>query len=824
MKQLIIPDKVQKEMLTDFRIMGETKGLIGGYCEDEFPVCYANEGMARMLGYDAVEELIEAIDGKVINTIHPDDREQVIKDIGDEYYEGLTYETTYRMPRKDGSCFWTVDKGKVVQTEDGKLAIISACYDMTSFVERHKKLEEKNMLSQATIDNIPGGYHRCSLEEGHPFLYISNRFLAILGWTREEIRTIFDNKFDNMLHPDDRNLSSDYVTRILDTRGHGSEKDQIYRLLGKDGYHWVTDATTLVKSGNQTFFQGNITDFTDFVKAKEKKEQEIELQREIIEGLGKEYFSVLAVELDKDRVLSYRESGENGKIISDFCRKCGNRWSKIIPSYAETMVSDNTNGEFENQLGLETLRSQEKDYSMTYEFKLETGINYHQVRVAFVKKKDGTRMAVVGTRNIDSLIKKERMQEEKLKKAYVAAENANKAKTEFLNNMSHDIRTPMNVILGYNHLMKSQLTESKQLDYQKKIEQSGKLLLAIINNVLDMARIESGKIKVDENYERVGEVVDEIISTFSSEAEEKEIHLSGSMKVTHRNILCDGTKIREIYVNLVSNAMKYTPRGGNVTITVEELPCEKEGYMKVKSEIKDTGIGMSKEYLPTLFEPFSREQNTTTRRIGGTGLGMPIVKKMVDLMGGSIEVASELGKGTVFTFTLMHKIADRKFYSQKTEAAETSEMGKNLSGKHVLLAEDNDLNAEIAVTVLEETGIVIERVEDGIQCVNRVAQMSPGTYDLILMDIQMPNMDGYQAAQCIRHLDDKMKAEIPIIAMTANAFAEDRKKAFDAGMNGHIAKPIDIEKLGAVILSVLNKQENLQNGKNNSMNANRLRS
>ena len=824
MKQLIIPDKVQKEMLTDFMIMGETKGLIGVYCEDEFPVCYANEEMARMLGYDAVEELIEAIDGKVINTIHPDDREQVIKDIGDEYYEGLTYETTYRMPRKDGSCFWTVDKGKVVQTEDGKLAIISACYDMTSFVERHKKLEEKNMLSQATIDNIPGGYHRCSLEEGHPFLYISNRFLAILGWTREEIRTIFDNKFDNMLHPDDRNLSSDYVARILDTRGHGSEKDQIYRLLGKDGYHWVTDATTLVKSGNQTFFQGNITDFTDFVKAKEKKEQEIELQREIIEGLGKEYFSVLAVELDKDRVLSYRESGENGKIISDFCRKCGNRWSKIIPSYAETMVSDNTNGEFENQLGLETLRSQEKDYSMTYEFKLETGINYHQVRVAFVKKKDGTRMAVVGTRNIDSLIKKERMQEEKLKKAYVAAENANKAKTEFLNNMSHDIRTPMNVILGYNHLMKSQLTESKQLDYQKKIEQSGKLLLAIINNVLDMARIESGKIKVDENYERVGEVVDEIISTFSSEAEEKEIHLSGSMKVTHRNILCDGTKIREIYVNLVSNAMKYTPRGGNVTITVEELPCEKEGYIKVKSEIKDTGIGMSKEYLPTLFEPFSREQNTTTRRIGGTGLGMPIVKKMVDLMGGSIEVASELGKGTVFTFTLMHKIADRKFYSQKTEAAETSEMGKNLSGKHVLLAEDNDLNAEIAVTVLEETGIVIERVEDGIQCVNRVAQMSPGTYDLILMDIQMPNMDGYKATRCIRRLDDKKKAEIPIIAMTANAFAEDRKKAFDAGMNGHIAKPIDIEKLGAVILSVLNKQENLQNGKNNSMNANRLRS
>lgn len=955
MKKLIIPDKVQKEILTDLMIANGTSGLIGGYCEDEFPVYYANEEMALMLGYNAVEELVEAIDGKVINTVHPDDREQVIKDIGGEYYEGLTYETTYRMPRKDGSWFWTVDKGKVIRTEDGKLAIISACYDMTSFVDRHKKLEEQNMLSKATIDQIPGGYHRCSLEEGHPFLYISDRFLAILGWTREEIKTIFDNKFDNMLHPDDRNLSADYTTRILDTCEHGFTQDQIYRLLGKDGYHWVTDATTLVKSGNQRFFQGNITDITDFVKDKEekekeledsnrilnernrilsalsrdyttvllcdlkqdtfevvkgdtgfahnvpakkqhsvygsncyseiiryffenilikesdpeylerllpehlmnelketdniefyhktipngsgfrhflarairlsneenhfkiilgfysvdeiiKKEQEIELQREIIEGLGKEYFSVLAVELDKDRVISYRESGENGKIISDFCRECGNRWSKIIPSYAETMVSDNTNGEFEKQLGLEVLRSQEEDYSMTYEFKSETGINYHQARVAYVKKKDGTRMAVVGTRNIDSLIKKERMQEEELKKAYAAAENANKAKTEFLNNMSHDIRTPMNVILGYNQLMKSHLTEPKQLDYQKKIEQSGKLLLSIINNVLDMARIESGKMKVDENYEIVGEIVDEIISTFSSEAEEKGIHLSGSIQVTHRNILCDSTKIREIYVNLVSNAIKYTPRGGNVTITVAELPCEKEGYVKIKSEVADTGIGMSKEYLPTLFEPFTREHSTMTGKLRGTGLGMPIVKKMADLMGGSIEVESELGKGTIFTFTLTHKIADEKYYSQEIETADASDIGENLCGKHVLLAEDNDLNAEIAVTVLEGTGLVIERVEDGVQCVNKVEKMPSGTYDLILMDIQMPNMDGYQATQCIRHLNDKKKAEIPIIAMTADAFAEDRKRTFDAGMNGHITKPIDIEKLGAVILSVLNEQ------------------
>lgn len=217
---------------------------------------------------------------------------------------------------------------------------------------------------------------------------------------------------------------------------------------------------------------------------------------------------------------------------------------------------------------------------------------------------------------------------------------------------------------------------------------------------------------------------------------------------------------------------------------------------------------MSEEFLPTLFEPFSREHNTTIGKVGGTGLGMSVVKRMIDLMGGNIEVKSELGKGTVFTFMLMHKIADEKYYCQKMETADAPDVEGNLRGKHVLLAEDNDLNAEIVVAVLEEAGLIIERVEDGVQCVNRIEQMPSGTYDLILMDIQMPNMDGYKATQCIRHLDDKKKAEILIIAMTANAFEEDKKKSFDAGMNGHIAKPIDIEKMEEVILSVLNKQEN----------------
>ena len=399
------------------------------------------------------------------------------------------------------------------------------------------------------------------------------------------------------------------------------------------------------------------------------------------------------------------------------------------------------------------------------------------------------------------LLKKARVAEEIAKEAKEQAERANAAKSTFLFNMSHDIRTPMNALFGYNQMMKKELTDPKLLHYQRAIEQSGNLLLSIINNVLDMARIENGRSELDESYIQVDQTLEEIKSVFEPQAGKKGIRLIFETHVEHKHVLCDVTKIKQILVNLISNAVKYTPDGGTVTVQTQEILCDRKGYVKIQTEVRDTGIGMSKEFLPTLFDSFSRERNTTIGKVSGTGLGMAIVKKYVDLMGGSIEVESELGEGTVFTVTLMHKMADEKYYSQKMETAETSDMGENLRGKHVLLAEDNDLNAEIAMTVLGETGLMIERVEDGVQCVDKVEQMSSGTYDLILMDIQMPNMDGYQAARCIRHLNDKKKAEIPIIAMTANAFEEDRKKAFDAGMNGHIAKPIDM----GILISVITK-------------------
>ena len=394
---------------------------------------------------------------------------------------------------------------------------------------------------------------------------------------------------------------------------------------------------------------------------------------------------------------------------------------------------------------------------------------------------------------------------DKLEIALKKAEDASLAKTRFLNNMSHDIRTPMNAILGYAQIMEDELNRKEMpevSEHLEKLQQSGNLLLSIINNVLDMARIESGRMELDENYCRIEDVWKSLFAVFDENAMKKNIALHYAMNVEHEHVLTDVTKVKEILVNILSNAIKYTPAGGSVMVDVDELPCDESGYMIVKIRVSDTGIGMSQDYQTKIFEAFTREQNTTKSKIAGTGLGMSIVKKYVDLLGGTINVESELGKGSTFTVTLKHRIADESYYVK--EYIEESGTGSEiLEGRNILLAEDNDLNAEIAEAILERAGLKTERVEDGIQCVNRIMEMPVGTYDMILMDIQMPKMDGYKATQAIRNLPDRDKACIPIIAMTANAFVEDKRDAIAAGMNGHIAKPIQVDKLLSMLAEVI---------------------
>jgi len=388
------------------------------------------------------------------------------------------------------------------------------------------------------------------------------------------------------------------------------------------------------------------------------------------------------------------------------------------------------------------------------------------------------------------------------------AEDANAAKTSFLFSMSHDIRTPMNAIMGFRDLLEKHIDNpERRTDYLEKIRTSSQVLLSIINNVLEMARIEKGSLEVEEVAWDSTLFNDTIAIVFDEMMKQKDIEFTRSINVTHNLVYCDPFKLREIFINILSNACKYTNNGGHVHMQLDEIPCELEGWATYRTTISDTGMGMSAEFLPHLFEEFTREHSTTEKKIEGTGLGMPIVKRLVELLGGTIEVESKKGVGSTFIVTISHRIAQpHEVEANASSSGETDGSAAiGIDGCHILMAEDNDLNAEIAMEILGETGFQVERACDGAQCVEMLQKADAGHYDVILMDVQMPVMNGYDATRAIRQLENSSRANIPIIAMTANAFEEDRRAAFEAGMNDHIAKPIDISVLMTTLKSVLNK-------------------
>ncbi len=639
----------------------EKAGMIGGYCEEGFPLFFVNDQMLSLLGFNSTEEFNEAIDGKVANTIHPDDMANVIRDLGSSFYEGQTYKTVYRMPRKDGSWFWTVDRGRVIRADDGRLAIISMCSDMTDFVERQNELEKQRLLNESTLENMPGGYHRCANAEGYPFLYVSDKFLEIFGWTREELKTEFDNKFINMLHPDDRNLTNDYVERIKQKANIKRDAHEIYRMRAKSGYLWVTDATTMVTVGDNIFYQGSITDISSYIEQQEK---------------------------DK-------------KLLQDALNK---------------------------------------------------------------------------------------------------AEIANKSKTNFLFNISHEIRTPLNAVLGFNEIARKNITDPVALNALEKSALAGKQLLGVINDILDMSRIQSGKILLNDETIDVKEHISTLALMFSSMAEKRGIGFELIDETRTPFLQGDGQRIGQIITNLLGNAIKFTQKGGKITYQVAERPCKKAGFVTIEIKVSDTGIGMSDDFQTHMYSIFERERNPLTAKIQGTGLGLSISKSLADKMGAKLECKSKLGCGTTFTLTMDLAIANVEVVSSANETEEQS-----LEGLKVLLVEDNELNREIAEAILSDLGCSIDCAVNGLEAVHKVMDSKIGDYDVVLMDVQMPIMDGYRATKEIRFLRDKELAKIPIIAMTANAFEEDRKKALEVGMDEHIAKPISVSSLCNTILKVLKR-------------------
>ena len=482
------------------------------------------------------------------------------------------------------------------------------------------------------------------------------------------------------------------------------------------------------------------------------------------------------------------------------------KYDESIKEYADVVVAPEDRKRFlevtEFNALMEYFKNNDNEFIIEYDVIVNGGRRRYQGKFTLSLQDPEGAKIYVGVRDT-TLIEEERTEyNRKLMSALAQAEEANKGKSYFLFNMSHDIRTPLNAIIGYSELAKNHLDEKEVLDdYIYKIQTCGRQLLGLIGDVLDMAKIESGNLEISEKPCLCQDLMSDIMISVNESAKKKGLEFEASGNACHSTILCDKVKVQKILLNILSNAVKYTPKGGKISLSVQEKIREDEGLSDFTFIVKDNGIGISKEFLPYIFNSFSRERNATISGVSGTGLGMTITKRLVDAMGGKIEVESQQNMGTTVTVSIT--------FSRLVGLEEKREEiipDAFLKGIRVLLVEDNEINGEIASEMLRELKVNVDLVTNGKECIDALLEKDAGYYDLVLMDIQMPVMDGYEATRIIRRFSDKDKRLIPVIAMTANAFEEDKQKAFQSGMNGHLAKPVEMRHLIQALKSAIGKK------------------
>ena len=517
---------------------------------------------------------------------------------------------------------------------------------------------------------------------------------------------------------------------------------------------------------------------------------------EIISGLSSDYNFIALVNPETGKLSVYKTADNSTEAI--IALSLNEYYYDAISSYTK-YVHDEDKKMWVAATRLEYILEQLKDkriYNVNIRNTNPEETDYIQFSFTRVSGEVGQAQIVLAKRVITETVKKEIEQRRLLEDALAQAERANAAKSTFLSNMSHDIRTPMNAIIGFTALAAKHIDQKERVEeYLKKIMSSGNHLLSLINDILDMSRIESGKIVLEEKPCNLSDVLLELKNILQADITAKNLtfHVDAT-SVVNQNIFCDRLRLNQVFLNLLGNAIKFTEPGGTISTWIVERPGQTPEYAGYEIYVEDTGIGMSQEFQKHIFEPFERERTSTISKIQGTGLGMSITKKIVDLMNGTIEVDSRQGEGTRFKVCLsfrLQNIASRESERKKPR----KHVEKRTYNQRILLVEDNELNREIALELLSEVGFDIETAENGKVAVEMVEQSLPGYYELILMDVQMPVMNGYDAAVAIRNLKDKALASIPILAMTANAFEEDKQMALTCGMNGHIAKPIDVGKL-----------------------------
>ena len=658
-------------------------------------------------------------------------------------------------------------------------------------MEQREKINTKEILRASQM-----GMWCVEMEEGKPPRFYADEVMdELLGIDRDitpEERFVFHR---SRIHPEDMRLFQEYSDKLTEAR-----TEIVYRYI-----HPVSGAMFVRCGGERdtsvteyVAVTGIHQDISETVRIEKEKEAERRLA-ELNDSLRKEklrqdiYYKEL-LDIENCGVLAYTMPGH--KVIhmnAEALRMYGIEsveaaQRELGPLLRQVYYPDS---EVLNQL--KKLRNE--DDMVDYECIIGKGKAnecHALAKTKVVHIPTGERAVLTTFVDVSDMVM--------LKNALHRAEEGSRAKSSFLFAMSHDLRTPMNAIIGYAELMEAHWGEKEvTTNYLQKLKGASQFLLALIGNVLEIARIESGKETLNEapwNLMKLEETLDILLD---GEISRKQLTVNRNVNIRHANVYCDALKIREIIMNLLSNAVKYTSEGGKIVLDIEEKPSALDGFMTLQIRVSDNGIGISKEYVPYIFDAFTRERSSSESGIIGTGLGLRIVKSFVDLMNGDISVKSEPGKGTCFTVEIScRKIPEEELQQQMEEQPENV----SLAGRRLLLAEDNGLNAEIAMTILQDADAEVELAADGKIAVDKLQDVSAGYYDAILMDIQMPNMNGYEATKAIRKLTDE-RAKIPIIAMTANAFEEDRQAALAAGMDDYVAKPVEISELFRTIMKNL---------------------
>ena len=597
---------------------------------------------------------------------------------------------------------------------------------------------------------------------------------------------------DTFVYPEDREMMRRTGTIYNILRELISKKTFITQYRDNEGRYCEMKFVKVGEEENPQAVALGFANKDKEIREKIRRSEEDARDQAVISGLSDDFGCVVYAGFDDYSEIHYRFSSGFEKYVPG--------WTEIsdfrvrLNTLINTVMHPDDRETFFAATRPEIVRENiDRDgvYFVNFRALLDGELTYYQAK--FVRDENSPDHVIAGFHNVDEATKREM-------DALDKAEEASRAKSSFLFNMSHDIRTPMNAIVGFTAMAKKYLDNpEKTADYLNKIDVAGNQLLALINQVLEMSRIESGKIDLQDEKADISENIKVTQTIYGGQAEARGLKFTSRLiNIQHNNVITDADRMKQIVANIIGNAIKYTPEGGSIDFTVEEKPCTREGYGVYVFTTKDTGIGMSQEFLAHVFDEFSREKTSTVSKIQGTGLGMSIVKHLTELMGGTIDIQSEKGKGTVITVTMPMRI--------DTEAADESRKedkieGLSLRGMKILLVEDNEMNREIAGEILSDHGIVVSEADDGDVAVKIMTEAKPGDFDVILMDVQMPRMNGYEATKAIRALPDQGISTIPIVAMTANAFEEDRKNAFAAGMNAHLAKPIDIEKLVSTLSS-----------------------